>query len=270
MKNKILLFILIAAATFQNTIIAQPLDDIVKRTVMSERQVLEYPPLREADIMWEKRIWRVIDTREKMNQPFRYPKAPFLKILQRAAMNGDITLYSTENDQFSMALTEEDQEGIFFQQDTIEVFDPDTQESYLQVVTNELNWEDVNRFRVKEVWFFDTRTSTMRVRILGIAPLVDVFTETGEFRNEKPLYWAYYPELRELLAREEVYTVGNDAGLNSWEDLFERRFFSSYIYKESNVGDNRLKDITTGVDLLLEADKIKQEIFNYEHDLWSY
>lgn len=268
MRNVIVfLFCLIA---FVQTTTGQALDDIVKRRTMKERQVLKYPPLREADIMWEKRIWRVIDTREKMNQPFRYPESPFFTILQDAAMNGDITLYSTENDKFSMPLSEEETESIFFQQDTFEVYNFDTGETAIQVGVNGINWEEVNRFRVKEVWFFDKSTSTMRVRILGIAPLIDVFTETGEFRNEKPLFWAYYPELRSYLAKEEVFTVGNDASLNSWEDIFEMRFFSSYIYKASNVHDNRLKDMTSGVDLLLEADKIKQEIFNYEHDLWSY
>jgi len=266
---KYIIVFLVITSIFQ-TSKAQPLDDIVKRTTMADRQILKEQPLREADIMWEKRIWRVIDTREKMNQPFRYPQAPFFKILQKAALNGDITLYSTENDKFSMPLTEGETEGIFFQQDTFETFDPETGELELIIGTNEINWEDVNRFRIKEVWFFDSRTSTMQVRILGIAPLVDVFTDSGEFRNEKPLFWAYFPELRNYLAREEVYTVGNDAALNSWDDLFKMRFFSSYIYKASNVQDNRLKDITTGVDLLLEADKIKQEIFNYEHDLWSY
>ena len=68
----------------------------------------------------------------------------------------------------------------------------------------------------------------------------------------------------------KVFNPGNDGDLGTWEDLFERRFFSSYIYKESNVYNRRIQDYLQGVDILLEADKIKQEIFNYEHDLWSY
>jgi gliding motility associated protien GldN len=267
---KYTLFLLVFLSLPTTLTKAQVLDDIVKRSTLADRQILKHPPQREADILWEKRIWRVIDTREKMNQPFRYPQAPFFKILERAAMNGDLTLYSTENDNFSMPLSDDERNNIFFQQDTVEIIDPETGESKLTIVVTELNWENVNRFRVKEVWFFDSATSTLRVRILGIAPLIDVIDQHGEFRNERPLFWAYFPQLRELLAREEVYTVGNDAALNSWDDLFERRFFSSYIYKESNVNDNRLMDITSGVDLLLAADKIKQEIFNYEHDLWSF
>ena len=84
------------------------------------------------------------------------------------------------------------------------------------------------------------------------------------------MFWAYYPECREILARHKVFMEGNDASLITWEDLFEMRFFSSYVYKESNVHDLRLQDYLSGVDLLLASDKIKNEIFNYEHDLWSY
>jgi len=73
-----------------------------------------------------------------------------------------------------------------------------------------------------------------------------------------------------VLARERVFNTGNDASPITWEDLLEMRFFSSYIYKVSNVYDRRLQDYKTGVDLLLEAEKIKAEIFNFEHDLWSY
>ena len=72
------------------------------------------------------------------------------------------------------------------------------------------------------------------------------------------------------MANEQAYMVGNDAAPISWEDILEMRYFSSYIYKESNVQDRRLEDYLTGVDKLVEAKRIKNEIFNFEHDLWSY
>ena len=248
----------------------RPLDDIVEKRIIDDRMVLKYQPLREADIFWEKRIWRVIDIREKMNLPFAYPEMPFFSILMDAAINGDITVYSTEDDKFSSSLQANEVASMGATVDTVITFDPETYEEQIQVVRNELNPEDVKRFRIKEVWFFDEQTSTLQVRVLGIAPLIDVKDENGNFRYEKPMFWVYYPECREILARHQVFNVGNDAALNTWEDLFEMRFFSSYIYKASNVHDLRLQDYLSGVDLLLEADKIKQEIFNFEHDLWSY
>ncbi|MFT4758466.1 MAG: gliding motility associated protein GldN [Paraglaciecola sp.] len=244
-----------------------PLDGLVER---SSRRILPYEHVREADIMWEKRIWRVIDIREKMNLPFGYPERPFFSILMDATTDGSLTAYSTEDDKFTSPLTPEEVASMGATVDTVITFDPETYEEQIQVVRNDLNPEDVKRFRMKEIWFFDEETSTMQVRILGLAPLIDVKDENGNFRYEKPMFWIYYPEARATLAEERVFNPGNDASPNTWEDLLEMRFFASYIYKESNVLNRRLQDYLSGVDLLLEADKIKQSIFNYEHDLWSY
>ncbi len=248
----------------------QPIDDIVEKRISVEKRLLPYDHVREADIFWEKRIWRVIDIREKMNLPFAYPERRFFSILMDAATAGEITVYSTEDDKFTNKLVPDEVASMGATIDTVITFDPETYEEQLQVVRNDLNPDDVKRFRLKEVWFFDEETSTLQVRILGIAPLIDVKDENGNFRYEKPMFWVYYPEAREILSRERVFNFGNDASPITWEDLMEMRYFSSYIYKESNVRDRRLQDYLSGVDLLLEADKIKQDIFNFEHDLWSY
>ncbi|MEL6943718.1 MAG: gliding motility protein GldN [Bacteroidota bacterium] len=249
----------------------QPLDDIVAKRLTLEKRVLPYESIREADVMWEKRIWRVIDIREKLNLPFAYPERPFFQILMEAAVNGDITVYSGEDDKFSNALTPEEVASQGASTDTIITFDPETYEEKIQVVRNEINMEDVKRFRLKEVWFFDEESSTMKVRILGIAPILEAKDEAGNFKYEQAMFWVYYPNVRELLAREAAYTLGNDASPTTWEDIMEMRYFSSYIYKQSNVRDERIQDYISGsVDRLLEAEKIKQEIFNFEQDLWSY
>jgi len=248
----------------------KPLDDIVEKRITFEKRVLPYDHVREADIFWEKRIWRVIDVREKMNLPFAYPERPFFTILLEAASAEEITVYSTEDDKFTSPLTPDEVASMGATVDTVITFDPETYEEQMQIVRNELNPEDVKRFRLKEIWFFDEETSTMQVRVLGIAPLIDVKDDNGNFRYEKPMFWVYYPEAREILARERVFNMGNDSSPMTWEDVLEMRYFSSYIYKESNEFDRRLQEYLSGVDLLLEADKIKQEIFNFEHDLWSY
>ncbi len=249
-----------------------PIDGVVEKKLTAEKRVLPYESLREADIMWEKYVWRVIDTREKLNLPFVYPDRPFFKVLMEAAIGGNITAYSTDDDKFTYPLTPDEVAAQSASQDTIITFDPDTYEEVVKIVRNDINYEDVKRFRVKEVWFFDEESSKLGVRILGIAPLLDVKDKnTGVFIREQPMFWIYYPEAREILAREQYFNEGNDASPLTWEDIMEMRFFSSYIYKASNVRDERIQDyITGGVDRLLEGDKIRQEIFNLEHDLWSY
>ncbi len=246
------------------------LDGVYEPTIIKEKRVLQHDHIREADVFWQKRIWRVIDVREKMNKPFVYPEAPFINIILNAAKEEKIKLYSTIDDKFSTELTVEEAASIGASVDTIITFDPETFAETMKIVRNELNWEDIKRFRIKEDWFFDEETSTMQVRILGIAPLREVYDDQDNFKYEQPMFWAYFPELRQELARHSAFNPFNDATRMSWEDIFEMRYFSSYIYKESNVYDRRIQDYMTGVDILLESEKIRNEIFNFEHDLWSY
>lgn len=250
---------------------SRPLDDIVQKRLVLESRVLPYQPVREADIFYEKRIWRVIDVREKMNQPFAYPELPLFTVIMDGINSGEIRAFSAEDDKFSYQLSPEEVASMLSSADTIITFDPDSYEEIVEVVRNDMDPLDVERYRLKEVWFFDEETSRMGVRILGISPMRNVYDrETGEFRYEQPMFWIYYPECREMFARHEVFNDVNDASPVSWEDLFEMRFFSSYIFQEMDVKGRRLDGYLSGVDLLLEAEQIKDEIFNFEQNLWSY
>lgn len=249
------------------------LDDVVERTLVEENKILKYEPIREADIPWQKRIWRVIDTREKMNLVFKYPEAPFFETLRDMAENGEITLF--EDEKFKEPLTAEDVDKKLNRIDTTTIFDYDTYEEKIEIVRTEIYWDDINQYRMKEVWFFDEEASQMKVRILGIAP---IYTEENEETGTSfsyPLFWVYYPEAREGFARQRVFNENNDIAPRSWYDHFEDRFFASYIIKKSNSQDLRVADFyerspTPGVDALMESEKIKAELFNFEHDLWTY
>jgi hypothetical protein len=46
--------------------------------------------------------------------------------------------------------------------------------------------------------------------------------------------------------------------------------FSSFVNKESNVYDRSIASYATEVDALLEADRVKGEIENIEHDVWHF
>ncbi len=247
------------------------IDDVVPKRLIYETRVLPYAHVREADIPWEKRIWRVIDTREKINLPFGYPEMPFFTILSNAAANGEIRVF--QDDKFTEMMTPEEAMAQLVEIDTVLIYDPDTYEEMVRITRSELDPEDIKRYRMKEIWYFDAQASRMKVRILGIAPIRDYYDlDTGIFKYEGPMFWVYYPEVREVLARHRVFNDANDAAPMTWYDLFELRRFSSYIFKSSNVLDYRLQDYypEDGIQRLLESEKIKSELFNWEHDLWTY
>jgi gliding motility associated protien GldN len=251
------------------------LDDVVRRTMVFENRVLPYEPLREADIPWQKRIWRLIDVREKINLPFSYPLQPFFSILKEAVESGEIMVF--KEDDFKEMLTPDEVQAKLNRIDTTTRFNLETYEDEVIVVHTQVNPDDIKKYRVKEIWYFDEEASRMGVRILGIAPIKDEYDpQTGVFRYSTPLFWVYYPEARETLSRYYVFNEFNDAAPGTWADLFEQRRFSSYIIKQSNVLDFRLQDYfddmdeDKGIKILMESERIKAELFNWEHDLWSY
>ncbi|MBK8622741.1 MAG: gliding motility protein GldN [Saprospiraceae bacterium] len=254
------------------------IDDVVDKRLIVENRLMDYQPIREADIAWEVRVQRVIDTREKLNLSFRSQELNLFNTFIELIKNEEITVFTDEK--FKSPLAKEDIDKKLSSLDTITDFDYDTYTEVIKVVKNDINWENIYSYRVKEIWFFDKETSTMRQRILGIAP---IYASPKDMENgipPGPLFWVYYPEARLPLARYRVFNENNDIAPMTWTDLFDARVFTSYIYKRSNVLDYRLKDYyvpnpeaevdMTGIDMLLHSDKIKNELFNFEHDLWEY
>ncbi len=249
-----------------------PLNDIIENVSLRERRVLQYEDLREADIMWKRRIWRLLDVNEKINLPFINPQRPLITILLEAAQSGDLRVFNPiGGDNFSMLMDQATLQEMAGGIDTVLVTDPVTYEQVPVYEERIFDPSSVMRYRIQEMWFFDKESSTMKVRILGIAPMIMETTENVGRTIERPMFWVYYPEARQLLANESAYAFGNDAANRSWEDVFEYRYFNSYITKASNVLDERIdRAERSGREQLLESERIKQEIFNYEQDLWSY
>ncbi len=247
------------------------------------RQVIRHPHLRQADVMWEKRVWRVIDNKQKLNLPLYYPtkeikdrKSLWQVIIENLA-EGSITAYRSgpgnDVDDFS--------EGTFqwaaFKKEIITDSCTQTNQATGESVKvpNETKAEHIRRFKLKEIWYFDKQRSVLDVKIIGLAPFVikgDACSQNKSLTKAGTGFWLYYPECRYVFQNYEAFNmVGNNkAEMRSYDDLFIKRRFDSYIVKESNVYDRPIRDYKTSLDALLEAKKIKKEIREFEHDLWSY
>jgi gliding motility associated protien GldN len=252
------------------------LDGVYVKEHTIERRVIPYTYLREADVMWSKRVWRIIDLREKLNHDMYFPidviagrRSLMQVIWDGVTKDGSITAYGDENDgDFTTQMSKTDLDNKYNTWDTTQIEDPGTGEMVEKITQKVFIPSEVKQLRVKEDWFFDRQRSVMDVRIIGIAP-IRFYNKNGEERFET-MFWIYYPEARFSFVSAEVYNKGNDAERRTYEDIFWKRRFSSYIYKETNVYNRRINTYMSGLDALLEAEKIKEDIFNMEHDLWEY
>lgn len=275
---KTLLILIFLLPFFSNTLIAQEvLDGAWVKSTTRTRRTIPYPPLREADIMWSKRIWRKIPLREKMNFNLFFPRQPIQdrkslwEILYGAVKEGTLTAYDGTDDEFKLPLTITEVENIVTQVDTVYETNPETGEVEKKIKKEQTDAEDMVQYWLKEDWFFDRQRSVLDVRIIGIAPVKEVIDyTTGESKGFQALFWIHFPSARHILSQYEVFNRHNDSKRMSFDDLFMKRMFSSFISKESNVYDRAISEYESGLDLLLESERIEEEIRNFEHDLWSF
>ena len=256
-------------------------DVYVSETIIPEKKPVPYSYIREADVMWGKDVWRSIDLRHRMNMPLRYPTQGSMSDGERYSLFGllmegikteEITPYAFNpitswKDPFSNTTTIED---IYSGTGGDSVFDNDGNFLVMGQRSN-----DIVQFQIQEQWYFDKQHSVMKVRIVAIAPVFYNFYD--EFNERLPAprltipFVVHFPQCRRLFATHSVYNPNNDAQSISFDDLFFQRRFSSTIIAESNVFGNRmLTDYKLGQDVLLEAERIKRDLFIMEHDLWEY
>jgi len=259
-----------------------PSTDVYKsETIIPEKKPVPYSYIREADAIWAKDVWRTIDLRHRQNMPLRYPLEGHMSGGERYSLFGllmegikteEITPYEFNvitawKDPFAVVSSLDE---IYRKTEGDSIYDIDGNfEKMGQSMTNIL------QFQIQEQWFFDKKHSTMQVRIVAIAPVY--YSYYDEFNQPLPSprpgipFVVHFPQCRRLFATHSIYNPKNDAQAMSFDDLFMQRRFSSTIIGESNVFGNRLlTDYKLGQDVLLEAERIKNDLFIMEHDLWEY
>ena len=260
---------------------AQIVNSAFKRNDIIQKKPMPLPTVREADVFWSKKVWRIIDLREKMNQSLYYPtveidgRRNLISLLLSGIENGQITPYDASFDDdfkvpMSYAQVKESFGAVAKQEEKI---DFDTGERTMVTVQGEIRPNDIKQYMIKEEWYFDKQTSSLNVRIIGVCPIREFVREgdeSGEVQRQK-LFWVYYPEARALLSTNLVLNQYNEARQMSFDDVFIKRFFNSYVVQESNVYNNRnISSYLTGKEAMLESKRIEEKIFNFEQDLWEY
>lgn len=268
--------------------VVPPLNSSWQKIRVANRVPVPLPAVQESDVMYSKRVWRYINLRERTNAPLYYPlestrgRRSLFTVLTDAIRTprsttsfGTNTLRVFNDEEFTQPFA-----------DVVAFDTSSTMRHLIQVASASGSGADfdtvwvnpvhISAVKVVEDWFFDKKRSQMDSRILALGLVIDERDLHPEnkikytSKTELTIFWVYYPEARHWLCNQEIYNEKNDAGRVSFDDFFLKRKFSSYIYKVENVYNRQISEYTNGLDALLESEKIKLEIFQYEHDLWEF
>lgn len=242
-----------------------------------------YAHINERDILWQKKVWEVIPADQKANMMYFLPldkthgRKPLFDILMDGVMSGAITeVY--DDDTFTHKLNLQElksklsrtvitDEGI----DQMNLGLP-VSEEYIDVY--KLRARDVKEYKIMGLWYFDRNEGELKYRLLGICPVtVDLATRGLEQENLQDLFWIFFPGARDILYKHYAYNEKNQRSKVSFDQLFNMRKFNATIYKADNAyGDYAISDLIqdNAMRQLIEADRIKEEIREFEDDLWNY
>ena len=237
------------------------------------------PALRQADVVYAKKVQRIIDSHEKKNIGINWPLNSFMAIIYKLAEAGDsdqygkLKVYTSDSLNTAFTIRQIAKIGSYTSsaEVVIDTLDPGITKTV--EITNPFDLTTVQRYLIAEDWIFDKQTGQFFPRIVAIAPLYKPNFGGIEANVEYPMFWIKYDELRPFLVKEQMFNAQNDAARFTYYDFFEQRMFGSHITKESNAFNLAISDMPefkdAPLDALHESENIKNTMINWESDLWE-
>lgn len=285
----------------------KPID--IENKSNNEADPLQYFDVDENDILWSKVVYEFIDLNEKLNFPLLFPTDEESQTFRIGRKSMWVILKEhilTKIDEYKKTV-QDDTWDVEMSPDNLEIYSDDTFEQSKKISVKDINdlisYEQVSRreaagfvlkyvmsnqvggYNIKGIWFFDKKASELKYRLLGIQPVVANTEELkGGVANpklDKPTFWIWYPSIREELNKHLVFNERNNENRITFDALLINRRFNSYIYKYDNMyGDRSIKDYIVPrpgeseesyrIRFILESERIKKEILDFENDMWGY
>lgn len=247
---------------------------------------LEYGYVDDRDVLMSKTVWEIIDLNERINFPLYFPidtvniakeRRSLFDVLIKAIRNGEISeVYS--DSYFNTKKSFKDIQASLTRIDTTdagrEQINAGKKVSPEYIIKQDLTAQDVTQYKIKGSWYFDKRQSELKYRLLGICPVTpDVYTMNSEEKDYIELFWIFFPAARDVLHEAKAFNEKNSSMSISFDQILNSRRFNAVIYQEENVYGDRaiasyMKD--NAQNQLLESERIKEKIRDFEEDMWNY
>ncbi len=257
-----------------------------EKAVKKESKPLPYGFVDDRDVLWSKNTWEIIDLDERVNFPLYYPidtnnigssRRSLYDVLMNGIKSGKIkNIYA--DSYFNEKRTLSDISAAISKIDTtdlgVEQYNAGEEIDQQFIDRRDITSADIAEYHIRGMWYFDKRMAELKYRILGIAPVApDVNFIDDEVPDLVELFWVWFPDAREVLYENNAFNGSNTAQSITFDHLLNARRFNAVIYKEDNVQGDREVDEYIAENAfmqLLESERIKERIRNFEQDMWNY
>ncbi len=262
--------------------------------VLNEQQIaandefpIAYGYVDDRDVLWSKTIWEVIDLDERVNFPYYYPtdtlnlgpdRRSLFDVLKKSLSKDQITeVYKSSYFQEKLSY-KEIQERLVSIDTTDAGYEQFNADGFVDpqfIERRRITAAEIRQYKIKGTWYFDKRLGELKYRLLGLCPVapdVALKTAKGEEEDLVELFWLWFPDARTSLNKSKVFNTRNSSQPITYDHMLNSRRFNSIIYKEENVYEDReVKDYIyeDALRTLLESEKIKSVIRDFEQDMWN-
>ena len=246
---------------------------------------LPYGYVDSRDVLWGKNTWEIVDLDERVNFPLYYPidtnnigsdRRSLYDVLVKNVKAGKLDIYA--DSYFNQKIELSDIAAAMSRVDTtdlgIEQINAGYEVDEQYIDRRDISAADIEQYWIRGYWYFDKRQGELKYRLIGLAPVApDVNFIDDEDPVMVPLFWGWYPTARDILHEAKVFNPQNSAQPISFDHILNSRRFNGVIYQVDNIqGDREVKEYIADNAMmqLLESQRIKEQIRNFEIDMWNY
>lgn len=250
---------------------------------LSVRAQSRYPRSSELpnDVAWTREIYRTLDLTQSENGALYYPVEPIadrmnlFSLIFKLIATKKIPAYEYQLDGMERFTNDKevnlkdvlDRFGIYYEQKKLK----NRTDSVLMIDNSDIPSADVLSYFIKEVWYFDHRTSTFGSTITAICPVLHRAEDFSYERVTLPMFWINYQDLAPYLSTAPVMASDYNHVTNStMSDFFTTKRYKGDIYKTTNLRNQVLTQYCENDSALnKERDRIEGELIQFERNLYG-
>lgn len=208
---------------------------------------------------WSRIIYRHIDLNNPVNGPLNALFPIIFKLLQNNSIKAYEYIDGHEN------FTEGYQINFTEFIDRFDIYH-ETGNGQITVHDSDIPSNEVQSYYIKEIYYFDTPTSSLRILPLSICPIIHR-NDNYESTTRYPLFWIPYTQISHYMKQAPAMLSGiNNSNRGTIDDFLRIRLYNGDIYKTGNSANLSIPQYTNSPEeMKAEQDRIEQELKDFEN-----